>query len=149
VKKNFPDALSLQSIPENPELWKIENFEKFLGTRRKMLAEELNAFLVGIMETSKVINEANIETMIVQGESDQLEFKSSLSWSYRGNQIDKRLESVVLKTIAAFANADGGKLIIGVDDEGTVLGLERDYVTLRGSKDEFELHLRNLVQSAI
>ena len=39
VKKQFPKALDLQCIPENPELWKIENYEQFLEARRKMLAE--------------------------------------------------------------------------------------------------------------
>lgn len=37
-------------------------------------------------------------------------------------------------------------MLIGVDDEGTVLGLEHDYMSLgQGNKDKFELHLRNLL----
>ncbi len=35
AKKNFPTALKLQLIPENPLLWKVENYEKFLEERRK------------------------------------------------------------------------------------------------------------------
>ena len=35
--------------------------------------------------------------------------------------------------------------MIGVDDEGAILGLEHDYTGLDGNKDEFEIHLRNLV----
>ena len=30
---------------------------------------------------------------------------------------------------------------------GEIIGLERDYTSLKGNRDEFELHLRNLVNS--
>ena len=45
VKEKYPQALKLQSIPMNEELWKLENFEEFLKARRKLLARELNTFL--------------------------------------------------------------------------------------------------------
>ena len=44
VKAKFPKALELQCIPEDPELWKIENYEQFLEERRQMLAKHLNTF---------------------------------------------------------------------------------------------------------
>ncbi len=60
-----------------------------------------------------------------------------------------KLGDVAVKTIAAFANHDGGTLLIGVDYEGNVLGLENDYASLdHGDKDKFELHLRNLLRKA-
>lgn len=43
-----------------------------------------------------------------------------------------------MKSISAFSNADGGTLIIGVDDDGNILGLEKDYRSLGGNKDELE-----------
>ena len=48
--------------------------------------------------------------------------------------VNKKLEEVILKTVAAFANSQGGTLLIGVDDEGTILGLEQDYLSLDGGK---------------
>ncbi|MGH8018188.1 MAG: AlbA family DNA-binding domain-containing protein [Opitutaceae bacterium] len=51
-----------------------------------------------------------------------------------------------MKTVAAFANSQGGTLLIGVDDAGNILGLEHDYLSLQdGNRDKFELHLRNLL----
>ena len=35
----------------------------------------------------------------------------------------------ILKTIAAFMNSEGGTLIVGVDDSGNILGVEKDYET--------------------
>jgi predicted HTH transcriptional regulator len=67
----------------------------------------------------------------------------------RQNIVNKKLEEVILKTIAAFSNASGGTLIMGVDDDLNIIGLENDYRTLNnGNKDEFELHLRNLVNKS-
>lgn len=42
VETNHPGALASQWIPEDRELWKIENFRAFLEERKKLLAEEVN-----------------------------------------------------------------------------------------------------------
>ena len=145
VKQKFPSALKLQIVPEEEKLWKLENFEQFLEIRRKMLAKELNNFLDKITTTEEVEIQISIDELIAEGESDELEFKSSLRWNYKTEQIDKKLEIVILKSISAFSNGEGGTLIIGVEDEGEILGLDHDYRSLNGGKDEFELHLRNLL----
>lgn len=145
VKEKYPQALKLQCIPEDESLWELDRFEDFLIARRKLLSEEMNKFLEGITKTEESITAVSIEDIINQGESNELEFKSSLRWNYNNESIDKKLETVILKSISAFANGEGGTLIIGVNDEGEILGLERDYVSLNGAKDEFELHLRNLI----
>jgi len=144
VKKEFPQALKLQSIPEDSNLWKQENFENFLSERRKMLASELNSFLQNITITEEAVSEVPLDEIIKEGESNELEFKSSLRWSYKAGVMDKKLESVILKTLAAFGNSEGGILIIGVNDDGEAIGLDRDYRSLNGNKDEFEIHLRNI-----
>lgn len=90
--------------------------------------------------------------MIAQGESHALEFKSSLRWDLQHNVINKDLEYVILKTIAAFLNAEhGGTLLIGVADDGEVLGLGPDYRTLsqRPNRDGFEQHLTNLIKTKL
>ena len=145
VQSKFPDALGKQLIPPDSELWAVENFEQFLIERRQMLAQELNTFLENITKTSISKVETSIEDLIAEGESIDLEFKSSLRWCYNNSMINKKLEAVIMKSIAAFSNNEGGTLLIGVNDEGEVLGLENDYATLNGNRDEFELHLRNLI----
>lgn len=42
IEKAHPGALASQWIPTDPELWKIENFRKFLEARKVLLAAELN-----------------------------------------------------------------------------------------------------------
>lgn len=98
-------------------------------------------------ENSKEIikSKEEILDLIKKGENKYFELKSSLKWDYKNNTTNKDLEKIILKSISAFANGQGGTLIIGVDDEGNILGLEKDYKCLNGTKDEFELHLRNLI----
>ena len=149
VVDQFPNALKLQCIPENNELWKLENFDEFLEKRRILLANELNAFLEGITETSDDAIDMDLMEMIQAGENSEVEFKTTLRYDMRENIVNKKLEEVILKTIAAFSNGSGGTLIMGVEDDLNIIGLENDYKTLRnGTKDEFELHLRNLINKA-
>ncbi len=88
-----------------------------------------------------------IEEIVAAGEDEYHEFKATLRWDIRESRVNKVLEEVVLKTIAAFNNKEGGMLIIGASDDGEVIGLEDDYNCLKdGDKDKFELHLRNLTK---
>jgi predicted HTH transcriptional regulator len=147
VMEKFPSALKLQVVPEDVNLWKLENFETFLKVRREMLAKELNQFLSSITVTEYSTEEMPIDELILEGENNVLEFKSSLRWNYETAEVDKKLELVILKSVSAFGNSDGGNLIIGVNDAGEMLGLEHDYRSLEGDKDEFERHIRNLFNS--
>jgi hypothetical protein len=148
AKKQFPSALKKQCIPADESLWEMSRFEEFLSARRSLLATRLNVFLDGITSMESKHGTVSIEDIIAEGEHDGLEFKSSLRWDTNQGKINSDLEKVVLKAVAAFNNGfgDGGKLILGVDDERSVLGLENDYSTLKGnSRDALELHLRNLI----
>ena len=147
VKAKFPKALELQCIPEDPDLWKIENYEQFLEERRQMLAKHLNTFFENITATGETVAPVSLEDLIAEGESDELEFKSTLRWDLKEGTVNKKLEDVIIKTVAAFANSDGGSVLIGVDDDGNVLGLDPDYNSLTtADRDSFELHLRNLLR---
>lgn len=89
---------------------------------------------------------ASVELLIGQGEGELLEFKETIRWDLRQKQIHRRIEDSSLKTIAAFANYKGGTLLIGVRDDGSVMGLGPDLNTFAGSRDKFDLHLTNLIK---
>ena len=40
--------------------------------------------------------------------------------------ISKRLNGAITKTVASFLNTEGGTLIIGKDDDGTITGIEEE-----------------------
>jgi hypothetical protein len=83
----------------------------------------------------------------LQRESDKLEFKAALRSDHTG-ALDEKLERRNMQAIAAFANANGGTLVVGIEDKTQkVVGLAKDYALLRGDRDAFERHLRQRVQS--
>lgn len=83
-----------------------------------------------------------IQELIEKGETDTVEFKSTLRRNLHTGQNDERIELAVMKTINAFLNSTGGHLFIGVDDKGKVLGLENDHFA---NNDQFLRHFTNLL----
>jgi predicted HTH transcriptional regulator len=90
----------------------------------------------------------SIDKLLQQGESDFLEFKASMLHLYPsekkyksrdGNSdisenttkmLSAKKETIqreIATAIIAFSNSKGGIIIIGVDDNGKVLGIENDY----------------------
>lgn len=78
-----------------------------------------------------------LDELLSQGEGQTLEFKSTLRYDLHRKQVHHSIGEEVLFTIAAFMNAHGGTLLIGVAPDGTVLGLEPDLKTFNGSRDRF------------
>ncbi len=91
-----------------------------------------------------------VNRLISKDESNELEFKSSARYDYELKRKDKRIEFSVLKTVAAFLNTEGGELIIGVDDDGKVLGLTEDYQCVhKKNRDGYELFLNDLIFNSL
>lgn len=135
-------------VPLDPELWKVENYRTFLEHRRAELARAINEFIGGEMDQGVSID---VDGLLAGGESDLVEFKSSARWDYREEKVNKALEQVIVKTLASFLNGRGGTLLIGVDDQAQVLGLEADYATLgkRPDRDGYQQFLVQLVSGSL
>ncbi|MCX7620673.1 MAG: ATP-binding protein [Acidimicrobiales bacterium] len=85
-------------------------------------------------------------------EDSYLEYKSTLRWDIRAASAKTGIpEKAVVKTVAGFLNAPhGGTLLIGVDNDGSIFGLEADYASFSkrgqlGGRDLFGQHLQNLL----
>ncbi len=83
----------------------------------------------------------DIRSLIHSGESMHLEFKSTMRMNLRSGKPGKEIELAWLKGAAAFMNTEGGILLIGVEDDGTVLGIEADGFE---NEDKCRLHFKNL-----
>src|SRR5664279_2623847 len=94
--------------------------------------------------------EEDVRLSIARGESATLEFKSTFRWDLRENRINRALESVVMKTMAGYMNGQGGTLLIGVADDGSIVGLEHDYSALKKpDRDGFEQVLMTVAASKL
>lgn len=67
-------------------------------------------------------------------EGVKVEFKSSFVYTQKGElNIDRQMQEII-QAIAAFMNADGGKLYLGIRDNGDVRGLEEDLPYIQTSE---------------
>lgn len=86
----------------------------------------------------------DIQELLMEREHGRLEFKETLGEdSKRKSPYDG-----IVKTIVAFANSDGGEILLGVDDSSAVVGIDA-LIKNEGNKDKFELTLRNAIRTNI
>jgi DNA-binding response OmpR family regulator len=109
----------------------------------KKHAKELEA---QIGDNFEKIDSKQLQSLIEAGENDRFELKSTLRWNLKSDKSDKQIENAWLKTIIAFLNTYGGILLVGVEDDGNVLGLEPDKFP---NADRYLLHVNNLIRERI
>jgi hypothetical protein len=128
-----------------------EEFTHILSTFPIVEQSVKDAALEAYRELAPKPGDKEVVSLIARGESVELEFKSSARWDMRQDKPNKEMEAVIVKTVASFLNGEaGGTLLIGVDDDGAVLGLQHDYKTLgrKQDRDGFENWLTTLLLDA-
>jgi hypothetical protein len=117
----------------------LERFLVNSGLNRK-----LESYVPDVYSNEKA-RESVLE-IIKAGESEKLEFKSTITTNIATGENDKRMEKAVLKTIVAFLNTTGGILLIGVSDDGSIYGVDEDQFP---SRDKMNQHLSHMISSKI
>ncbi|EKD26598.1 MAG: hypothetical protein ACD_79C01103G0001 [uncultured bacterium] len=116
---------------------KIEDLEYKYKNHDKQFEEVFQA-INNLLETPAPVSTAEL---ISKGEGQHIEFKSTLRMNLHTMKPDREMEFAVLKTIAGFLNSEGGTLLIGLNDQGEIIGIKNDNFT---NKDKMMLHLTNL-----
>ncbi|MDZ7796166.1 MAG: putative DNA binding domain-containing protein [Candidatus Marinimicrobia bacterium] len=132
-----------------PEDWENMKYQQFLERRRELIAQVIADGYATLIskkteEEKKDYDNFDLTEKIMDGESEEIEFKSTLRTNLHTNNKDPRMEYTVLRTIAGFLNTNGGRLIIGVSDDGEPIGLEVDGFP---NEDKMTLHLVNIIKS--
>lgn len=161
IRAKAPSIYIRDFLDENAELHKsikshlidnIDDFGIYSDDYSVFLEKRANSIYNALKNRIEFTNTEKIEDtelkeLILIGENEKLEMKSTLRYDLRQNIVNKNLEYVIAKTVSAFLNSEGGILIIGVDDNGNALGLEKDIETFsKKDVDGFELHLRNIIK---
>ncbi len=131
-----------------PQLWWNLPYESFLIERRNRMAKVIHAAwqqLTGDLQETEPTG-PSVAELIASGEGDAVEFKSTLRTNLHTGQPDEKMQMTALKSVAGFLNAKGGTLLIGVEDNGDVLGLGADGFP---NEDKMALHVGNLVRDRI
>ena len=147
----------------DPHSMRTDDFPVFFNRRLEALVRQIESVMgkpvnrTDLKDESPFVEHApvppphvNIAAVLEEGEGRNVEFKSTARFNSFTGAADPRLEWSALKTIAGFANADGGLLVIGIDDDGKSVGIEHDYATLRKQdRDGWELWLTDAVSASM
>jgi hypothetical protein len=107
---SFDAASATVSLGFMPDWWQFYLLSK--KTKRILDYRKVHAAWSNLPAGVFVeVGSADLEEIIKRGENEQVEFKRDLS-----NRED------FLETVSAFANTEGGSILVGVDDNGTVVG---------------------------
>lgn len=146
IQAKYPGALEDQFIPTDSSIWELDRYEDFLTKRRELIAKAINEFMAELLTEIPEKKPETLSDYLAAGENATLEYKSSLRWDIRANQVNTTLQKVIAKTIAGFLNTEGGVLLVGVSEDGSIYGIENDLMTLkRKDKDGFEQALTQVV----
>lgn len=138
-----------------PDGWETMEYDVFLEKRRHLIARVIRAAYDKLTDGLDPFVAApappppTVAELVAAGESETVEFKSSLFHSYKPEVPEGVITGSVVKTVAAFLNTNGGTLAIGVADDGTVLGIGPDLQLKSFDLDGFENVLRSVLIKAV
>ena len=107
---------------------------------------DLLAGYVGMFNSYLDNSVSTTERLVEQGEGMYVEFKSTFRRNLHTDKNDKDIETAALKEIVGFMNTLGGHLIIGVSDDGSILGMGNDGFQ---NHDRFQTHVSNQLANRV
>lgn len=89
----------------------------------------------------------SIQDIIKAGENNQVEFKPSLLYNFLSGKPGISIKALIARAISAFLNSNGGLVIIGIQDNGNIQGLEYDFSLANGRdpRDFFRLEFDQML----
>jgi len=138
-------AVDYITKPFNPDLVKARVEAQFSHYQETLaLAEQVEELRARLARAFTEFTPERLAAIIDAGEGDNVEFKSTMRWNLHADRSDKNIENGCLKTVAGYLNADGGVLLVGVADDGEVIGLGKDHFQ---TEDKMLLHWVNLIKA--
>ncbi|WKZ23506.1 MAG: putative DNA binding domain-containing protein [Candidatus Brocadiaceae baterium WH-1] len=132
-----------------PENWEQTDYRDFLEQRRELIAQIIQEGYrtLAVEQVEKTSDmRLSLSDIIANGESGEVEFKSTLRVNLHTGSRDPKIELAAMKTIAGFLYSNGGILTVGVTDDGTPLGIDADGFE---NEDKMSLHLVNMIKDRI
>ena len=116
---------------------------------RDLAQDNLGQKLYRVLAKETMSEEDQIKLLISKNESKTLEFKETFSVDVKKGTKEKYIEKAALKSLGAFLNSEGGELLIGVKDDGTVLGVDDEIAKFYKNEDKYLLNFKNHIKSKI
>lgn len=146
----YPVNLAAFCIPPDRNLWHIAKYEEFLGARRRLLADAINGFLDKLVAEEEATPTEDLATLIAQGETETVEFKETLRLNLHTQKVEPKLREKTATEVAAFMNGAGGKIIVGVRDDGSLAGIQPDLHSFDSpTEDNFQRYLQEAIKGRL
>ena len=101
-----------------------------------------------LLEEDQFESSDNIKQLIKGGEGINLEFKETFSFDTKSKQNKaNHIRYAAIKEICSFLNTEGGKLLIGVTDQGNIAGIEKD--RFDGDWDKYHRTITQVIKECI
>lgn len=142
----------------DPVTLRQDDFETFFNKRFEWLVSQIATVMGKDVNRNDSKNEspfhrdpsARIESLIAGGETANVEFKSTGRFDLRTGNKGHHIEWAVAKSVAGLLNAWGGALLVGVDDSGQLVGIEKDYPFMKSqNRDGWQQWLTTLLANSL
>ena len=124
-----------------------DEFTHVLSTFRLVAQPVKDAALAAYRMFALPPADQTLVQLIAEGENEQVEFKVAACWNARTGRKDDTMRQNIIQEVDAFLNSrQGGTVLIGVEDDGTVVGLADDYQAAnaqKGNRDGYQLFLHD------
>ena len=138
-----------------PPQWEEMDYFEFLRARRKLIASVVGTGFKQLRQGDSYssnptpIGLPTVSDLLRQMETQRVEFKKSARASLDNDAPEKVINEGITKTVAAFLNADGGTLGIGISDDGDIVGLQPDLEFKGQDLDQYQNWLTTLLVNSI
>ena len=131
----------------------VTRFKHNLQLISESLASDLTQHSIVADKLDEVIqlpDDAELAMRLIKaGESERVEFKEALAWDNRTQRENKGITRKALEAVVGLRNAQGGYLLIGVANSGTVVGLDAEIHSLHKTRDELLLYWKNMLRDYV
>lgn len=132
-----------------PPGWQTADYDEFLEQRRGRMAKVVHDAFVTLGRSSDN-GSGSILDLIRAGETQTVEFKSTARTNLVTKQKDAKMQHAIAKAVCGFMNNEGGVLLIGVGDDGEILGIEDEMAPLtKPNQDGFGLMVADILTSRL
>lgn len=143
-----------------PKGWEQMDYWEFLQRRRVLIADVVRAAFNKLCsgqlpEEGEPLSfvghgsESSVEELLGEAETERVEFKSSAYYSYKPDVPERVITESVVKTIAGFLNAGGGTLLVGIADDGEVVGIQPDLDMKNFDGDRYVNSLTTVIERSL
>jgi len=142
-------AVATLTTVGHPDLFPVTTTGQILASVLMVLGYGFIAVSVGVITSEVVVLQQAHTELLGAEESERLEYKASAFYSYQNPDIPEShmFHTSILKPTAGFLNAKGGTLVIGMSDDGDVVGVQKDLELKQWNIDQYVNRITDRIAS--